>query len=121
MYNIFKVRVLAGTRIKKWALCVCVGLFLYLFVCNINKKNVLTDFDDISWIRLRSDGASHWLKDEYMYKYKYNKYKYKYITRHTAHTIFHDVTLNNANGSYFRSDDNKIKYIYSHNYHKRNG
>ena len=58
MYNIFKVRVLAGTRIKKWAVCVCVGLFLYLFVCNINRKNVLTDFDDISWIRLRSDGAS---------------------------------------------------------------
>ena len=38
--------------------------------------------------------------------------------------LFHDLTLNNANGSYFRfddDDDNKIKYRYAHNHLKSNG
>ena len=36
--------------------------------------------------------------------------------------LFHGLTLNNGKWEYFQfNDDNKIKYTYSHNYHKING
>ena len=47
----------------------------------------------------------------------------KNIERHTARTIvWWYNTLTMANGSHFRFDDNhKIKYMYFHNHHKKNG